>query len=62
MIDTYFGNQANFQLDRFDNIIALAEDKYGGEFGNDLWADERVTTYQNAKDTNPEVNTLSFTT
>lgn len=53
--DTYFGNQANFQLDQWNNLVAIA-DKYDGEFGNDMWADERVQTYQKSLNTNPEFN------
>jgi hypothetical protein len=30
--------------------------KYNGEFGNDMWAEERVISYKESLNTNPEFN------
>lgn len=54
-IDSYFGNQADFNLDRFNRLVDIA-DKYGGQFGNSAFAEERVLVYNEAKNTNPEFN------
>nr|ANZ54410.1 heme-thiolate peroxidase HTP6 [Leptoxyphium fumago] len=53
--DAYFGNQADFRLDRWERLVNITE-KHGGEFGNDAFAEERVLLYNEAKDTNPEFN------
>lgn len=55
--DTYFGNPSNFILSRWDRIVEMTK-KYGGQFGNSLWAEERVLVYNEAKNTNPEVSTF----
>jgi hypothetical protein len=49
------GNQANFQLDRFNRFVNITQ-RYGGEFGNSAFAEERVLVYNEAKNTNPEFN------
>jgi hypothetical protein len=51
---------ANFQLNRWDSLVQLA-DKHGGEYGNDMWAEERGITYLESKDTNPEASCLDLT-
>jgi len=50
--DAYFGNQADFRLDRFNRLVGIA-DKYNGEFGNSAFAEERVLLYNEAKNNNP---------
>lgn len=52
-IDTYFGNQANFNLDRWNNLVNIANSN-GGQFGFDTFNQERQQTYQQSRDTNPE--------
>ena len=52
-IDTYFGNNADFNLERFNNIRKIA-DSHGGQFGMETWAEERAETYQLSRETNPE--------
>jgi len=54
-IDAALGNQANFNLDRFNRLVSIA-DKYNGEFGNSAFAEERVLLYNEAKNDNPEFN------
>jgi hypothetical protein len=54
-IDAYFGNQANFSLTRWDNLLPLVAN-YGGLFSNEMFAEERVNTYNTAIETNPEVS------
>jgi hypothetical protein len=54
--DAYFGNQANFQLSRWNALNSLAESKYGGQFGYDLFVEEKLNTYNTARATNPEFN------
>jgi hypothetical protein len=54
--DNYFGNQANFQLPRFDALVDLANSKYGGQFGRSLFVEEKLTTYNTARATNPNFN------
>jgi hypothetical protein len=51
--DTYFGNNANFNLTRFNRIVDIA-DENGGQFGLDTWNQERQLTYTESRDTNPE--------
>lgn len=51
--DAYFGNQANFQLDRFNRLVNITK-KYNGEFGNSAFAEERVLVYNEAKNNNPQ--------
>ncbi|KAH9845157.1 aromatic peroxygenase-like [Teratosphaeria destructans] len=51
--DAYFGNQANFQMDLWEQLVGIA-DKYDGEFGNSAFAEERVLRYNQAKNSNPE--------
>lgn len=53
--DHYFGNQADFKLDRFNRLTEIAN-KYGGQFGNSAFAEERVMLYEESKNTNPEVS------
>ncbi|CAK4031304.1 aromatic peroxygenase-like [Lecanosticta acicola] len=53
--DTYFGNQADFRLDRFNRLVNITQ-KYNGEFGNSAFAEERVLVYNEAKNTNPSFN------
>jgi len=50
--DAYFGNQANFQLERFERLVNITEN-YGGQFGIPTFAEERVLLYNEAKSTNP---------
>ncbi|KAF2168491.1 hypothetical protein M409DRAFT_65447 [Zasmidium cellare ATCC 36951] len=54
-IDSYFGNQADFNLDRFNRLVSIA-DKYNGQFGNSAFAEERVLLYNEAKNNNPQFN------
>jgi len=51
--DTYFGNNANFNLTRFNRLASIAEAN-GDQFGLDTFNQERQITYQESKDTNPE--------
>nr|POE79362.1 aromatic peroxygenase [Quercus suber] len=51
--DAYFGNAADFKLDRFNRLVNITK-KYGGEFGNSAFAEERVVVYNEAKNINPE--------
>ena len=51
--DTYFGNNANFNLTRFRRLAAIAEEN-GSQFGVDTFNAERQITYQESKDNNPE--------
>ena len=51
-IDSYFGNQANFHLPRFNQLVADANAN-GGEFGFDAFNAERQRTYKQSRDTNP---------
>jgi len=53
--DAYFGNQADFNLSRWDQLVQITE-KYNGEFGNSAFAEERVLRYNEAKNNNPEFN------
>ncbi|EME45937.1 hypothetical protein DOTSEDRAFT_51548 [Dothistroma septosporum NZE10] len=53
--DQYFGNQANFQLDRWNRLVGITK-KYNNEFGNSAFAEERVLVYNEAKNTNPNFN------
>lgn len=53
--DHFFGNQANFMLDRWNSLVAITK-KYGGQFGNSAFAEERVTRYEESKNTNPNFN------
>ncbi|EMD00520.1 hypothetical protein BAUCODRAFT_172510 [Baudoinia panamericana UAMH 10762] len=50
--DAYFGNQADFRLDRFERLVNIT-DKYDGQFGNSAFAEERVLLYNEAKNNNP---------
>ncbi|KAK3680004.1 hypothetical protein LTR78_000381 [Recurvomyces mirabilis] len=50
--DAYFGDQANFQLARWQRLVNITEN-YGGQFGIDTFAEERVLLYDEAKATNP---------
>lgn len=54
-LDSYFGNQADFNLERFNRLVSIA-DKYDGQFGNSAFAEERVLLYNEAKNSNPEFN------
>jgi hypothetical protein len=54
-IDAYFGNQANFSLSRWNNLLPLVAN-YGGLFSKEMFAEERVNTYNKAIETNPEVS------
>ena len=54
-IDTNFGNQANFNLDRWNNIVDITH-RHGDMFGIETWAEERAQTYQQSRDTNPNFN------
>ncbi|KAB8343155.1 hypothetical protein FH972_022745 [Carpinus fangiana] len=51
-IDSAFGNQASFNLDRWNRIRGIA-DKNGGMFGMNTWANERVVSYQESLTKNP---------
>jgi hypothetical protein len=51
--DAYFGNQANFSLSRWNNLLSLVAN-YGGLFSKEMFAEERVNTYNTAIETNPE--------
>ncbi|KAK5126273.1 hypothetical protein LTR85_010508 [Meristemomyces frigidus] len=51
--DYYFGNQADFRLDRWEELVSITQ-KYDGEFGNSAFAEERVLRYNDAKNNNPE--------
>lgn len=51
--DTYFGNNADFKLARFNAIREIAN-KNGGQFGMETWAEERAMTYQQSRETNPQ--------
>ena len=53
--DNYFGNQANFHLSRFEALNATANE-IGGGFGRDLFVQEKYTTYQTSRASNPEFN------
>lgn len=54
-VDSYFGNQADFNLDRFNRLVNITQ-KYNGQFGNSAFAEERVLVYNEAKNNNPEFN------
>lgn len=54
-VDSYFGNQADFNLARFNRLVSIA-DKYNGQFGNSAFAEERVLLYNEAKNNNPTFN------
>lgn len=51
--DAFFGNQANFNLTRFEAVVETTK-AFGGEFGNSAFAQERVDKYNEAKNNNPE--------
>lgn len=42
--DHYHGNQADFQMDRWNRLVNITE-KHGGQFGNAAFAEERVVAY-----------------
>ncbi|KAF7191946.1 Dothistromin biosynthesis peroxidase dotB [Pseudocercospora fuligena] len=54
-IDHAEGNQANFHLDRFNELVNITS-KYNNHFGNSAFAEERVLRYNQAKNNNPEFN------
>ena len=54
--DDYFGNEATFQLSRWDALVAQANELDGGNFGRDLFTVERATTFNTARSTNPNFN------
>lgn len=54
-IDAALGNQANFNLERFEKIQTIAE-KYNGLFNLETWKEERVAVYNEAKNNNPSFN------
>jgi len=51
-IDAALGNQANFNLPRFQRVQKIAE-KYNGLFNLETWKEERVVVYNEAKNNNP---------
>jgi hypothetical protein len=51
-VDYALGNQANFNLPRFQKIQKIAA-KYNGNFGLETWKEERVMIYNEAKNNNP---------
>ncbi|KAI1328377.1 hypothetical protein F5Y16DRAFT_398547 [Xylariaceae sp. FL0255] len=51
--DVYFGNNANFLLQRWDEYVAIS-DKYGGLFGPETQAEDNGLRYDNSRATNPE--------
>lgn len=53
--DAGLGNQANFNLTKFNRLVDIAN-KYGGEFGNSAFAEERVLLYKESKNNNPTFN------
>jgi hypothetical protein len=54
-IDYALGNQANFNLPRFQRVQKIAK-KYNGLFNLETWKEERVTVYNEAKNNNPSFN------
>lgn len=51
--DAFFGNQADFKLDRWERLVGITE-KYGGDFGLQTFIEEKGITYDESKATNPE--------
>ena len=51
----YFGNQASFNLDRWNNLVNIANEN-GGQFGFEAFNTERQQTYQQSRNTNPDFN------
>ena len=54
--DDYFGNEATFILDRWNNLVAMSEELDDGNFGRDLFTAERASTFNTARSTNPNFN------
>jgi len=54
-VDAALGNQANFNLERFDKITEIAS-KYNGLYNLQTWQEERVAIYNEAKSNNPSFN------
>ena len=51
-IDTYFGNQANFHLDRWQALVETAA-AHGNLFSQATFVDEKKRTYDDSRATNP---------
>ncbi|KAJ5579868.1 uncharacterized protein N7459_005853 [Penicillium hispanicum] len=51
--DTYFGNNANFVLQRWGQYVDIVN-RYGGPFGAETQAEDRALRYDNSRATNPE--------
>ena len=51
--DVYFGNNANFILQRWNEYVEIAN-KYGGQFNFDTNAEDNGLRYDNSRATNPE--------
>ncbi|KAF1982538.1 hypothetical protein K402DRAFT_362648 [Aulographum hederae CBS 113979] len=50
--DTFFGNQADFKLSRWNRLVDIAS-KYGGFFGEQTFIEEKGITYDESLATNP---------
>jgi hypothetical protein len=51
-IDTYFGNQANFNLDRWSQLVGITK-QFGGQFSIDMFGAERKLTHEQSLNNNP---------
>lgn len=54
--DDYFGNEATFQLNRWNDLVSQSKQFDSGMFGYNLFVQERYTTYNTARTTNPYFN------
>ena len=54
--DDYDGNESTFILSRWNNLVAMSKKYDDGKFGNDLFIQERASTWDTAKATNPDFN------
>lgn len=54
-LDAYFGNQANFELDRWNRLVEIANTYGGGTFSQVALGHERVVVYNESIATNPNV-------
>lgn len=52
--DTYFGNQANFLLDRWDVFVNQSQEYGSGLFGRDTLLENKGAAYDLSRATNPE--------
>ena len=55
--DVYFGNQADFELDRWNQLLSIA-DANGGLFDATTMAAQYSVSYNESRSTNPEFNSL----